>query len=176
MHQRWCSCIIEADRRAHGGMSPPRYEGDEPLRTVDSKSCQVSLPSFITVTGPETNFASACMGLGLIQAPRYRAAAELATGRLVEVLAQFPPSALPVHVLYSHTRQLSPLASGDRLHGRAVQIDAHADRRAVDVPIDRCDPSQRQRLVRHPRRQVRTSIIIYSQVNEDGRYQIFVDS
>jgi DNA-binding transcriptional LysR family regulator len=24
------------------------------------------------------------------------------------VLPQFPPSALPVHVLYSHTRQLSP--------------------------------------------------------------------
>jgi DNA-binding transcriptional LysR family regulator len=48
------------------------------------------------------------MGLGLIQIPRYRAAAELASGKLVEVLPQFPPSALPVHVLYSHTRQLSP--------------------------------------------------------------------
>jgi DNA-binding transcriptional LysR family regulator len=75
---------------------------------VDSKSRQVSLPSFITVTGPETNVASACMGLGLIQVPRYRAVAELAAGTLVEVLVQFPPSALPVHVLYSHTRQLSP--------------------------------------------------------------------
>jgi DNA-binding transcriptional LysR family regulator len=48
------------------------------------------------------------MGLGLIQIPRYRAAAELESGKLVEVLPQFPPSALPVHVLYSHTRQLSP--------------------------------------------------------------------
>jgi DNA-binding transcriptional LysR family regulator len=27
---------------------------------------------------------------------------------LVEVLAGFPPSPLPVHVLYSHTRQRSP--------------------------------------------------------------------
>jgi DNA-binding transcriptional LysR family regulator len=27
---------------------------------------------------------------------------------LVEVLAGFPPSPLPIHVLYSHTRQLSP--------------------------------------------------------------------
>ena len=60
------------------------------------------------LVGPETNVASACMGLGLIQIPRYRAAAELASGKLVEVLPQFPPSALPVHVLYSHTRQLSP--------------------------------------------------------------------
>jgi DNA-binding transcriptional LysR family regulator len=54
----------------------------------------------------ETNVASACLGLGLIQAPRYRVVSE--SGALVEVLADFPPSPLPVHVLYSHTRQLSP--------------------------------------------------------------------
>jgi DNA-binding transcriptional LysR family regulator len=56
----------------------------------------------------ETNVASACLGLGLIQAPRYRVVSELASGALVEVLADFPPSPLPVHALYSHTRQLSP--------------------------------------------------------------------
>ncbi len=75
---------------------------------VNGRCRRLSLPSVLTVTGPETNVASACMGLGLIQVPRYRVAAELAAGRLVEVLPQFPPSALPVHVLYSHTRQLSP--------------------------------------------------------------------
>jgi DNA-binding transcriptional LysR family regulator len=48
------------------------------------------------------------MGLGLIQVPRYRVASELASGALVEVLANFPAAPLPVHVLYSHTRQLSP--------------------------------------------------------------------
>ena len=69
---------------------------------------QVKLPAMVTVTGPETNVACACMGLGLIQVPRYRVASELAGGALVEVLAGFPPSPLPVHVLYSHTRQLSP--------------------------------------------------------------------
>jgi DNA-binding transcriptional LysR family regulator len=42
------------------------------------------------------------MGLGLIQVPRYRVSSELASGALVEVLAGFPPSPLPVHVLYSH--------------------------------------------------------------------------
>jgi DNA-binding transcriptional LysR family regulator len=62
----------------------------------------------VTVTGAETNVASASLGLGLIQAPRYRVASELASGALVEVLASFPPTPLPVHVLYSHTRQLSP--------------------------------------------------------------------
>jgi len=70
--------------------------------------CQVTLPSMVTVTGAETNVASACLGLGLIQAPRYRVISELANGALVEVLAGFPPTPLPVHVLYSHTRQLSP--------------------------------------------------------------------
>ena len=69
---------------------------------------QATLPAMVTVTGPETNVAAACLGLGLIQVPRYRVVSELATGTLVEVLAEFPPSALPIHVLYSHTRQLSP--------------------------------------------------------------------
>jgi DNA-binding transcriptional LysR family regulator len=69
---------------------------------------QVKLPAMVTVTGPETNVACACIGLGLIQVPRYRVASELAGGALLEVLDGFPPSPLPVHVLYSHTRQLSP--------------------------------------------------------------------
>jgi len=66
------------------------------------------LPAVVTVTSPETNVACACTGLGLIQVPRYRVSSELASGALVEVLAGFPPSPLPVHALYSHTRQLSP--------------------------------------------------------------------
>jgi DNA-binding transcriptional LysR family regulator len=69
---------------------------------------QVTLHSTVTVTGAETNVASACLGLGLIQAPRYRVTSELANDTLVEVLADFPPTPLPVHVLYSPTRQLSP--------------------------------------------------------------------
>jgi DNA-binding transcriptional LysR family regulator len=74
----------------------------------DSKTRQMRLQAMVTVTGPETNVACACMGLGLIQVPRYRVSAELANGTLVEVLAGFPPSPLPIHVLYSHTRHLSP--------------------------------------------------------------------
>lgn len=52
--------------------------------------------------------AAACLRIGLIQVPRYRVASELAASALVEVLADFPPTELPVHLLYSHTRQLSP--------------------------------------------------------------------
>jgi DNA-binding transcriptional LysR family regulator len=75
---------------------------------VDGRKRRLTLPALVTVTGPETNVASACLGLGLIQAPRYRIARELAAGQLVEVLPSQLPSPLPVHVLYSHTRQLSP--------------------------------------------------------------------
>lgn len=67
-----------------------------------------TLPARVTVTGPETNVASACLGLGLIQVPRYRVVPELASGSLMEVLAGVPQPALPVHVLYSHTKLLAP--------------------------------------------------------------------
>ena len=76
----------------------PVGEGMRPLR----------LSALITVTGPETNVAAACAGLGIIQVPRYRVETELAAGALVEILPDFPPSPLPVSILYAHTRQLSP--------------------------------------------------------------------
>ena len=91
-----------------GLMSPDSAEIIPLVFGVDGKTRQLTLPANVTVTGPETNVASACLGLGLIQVPRYRIVSELATGALVEVLADFPPSPLPIHVLYSPTRQLSP--------------------------------------------------------------------
>jgi DNA-binding transcriptional LysR family regulator len=91
------------------GLLSPDTGGITPLSfCAAGKVRQVTLPSTVTVTGAETNVASACLGLGLIQAPRYRVTSELANGTLVEVLADFPPTPLPVHVLYSRTRQLSP--------------------------------------------------------------------
>lgn len=75
---------------------------------IKGKPSHMILPSAITVTGPETNVASALLGLGLIQVPRYRVERALASGELVEILPDYPPTPLPVHVLYSHTRQLSP--------------------------------------------------------------------
>jgi DNA-binding transcriptional LysR family regulator len=91
-----------------GLLSPDTSEIVPLVFGAGDKTRQVPLPAMVTVTGPETNVACACMGLGLIQVPRYRVSLELAGGALVEVLAGFPPSPLPVHVLYSHTRQLSP--------------------------------------------------------------------
>jgi DNA-binding transcriptional LysR family regulator len=91
-----------------GLLSPDTSEITPLVFCAAGKVRKVTLPSTLTVTGAETNVASACLGLGLIQAPRYRVTSELASGSLVEVLANFPPTPLPVHVLYSHTHQLSP--------------------------------------------------------------------
>jgi DNA-binding transcriptional LysR family regulator len=100
---------LESDGHRMVGFFAPDAPEIAPLDfTVDGKSRRLILPVVITVTGPETNVASGCLGLGLIQVPRYRVAGELASGVLVEVLPGSPPSSLPVHVLYSHTRQLSP--------------------------------------------------------------------
>ncbi|MGO4671911.1 LysR family transcriptional regulator [Bosea sp. 2YAB26] len=91
------------------GLFAPDAASVSPLVfTERDRERQITPPSVVTVTGPETNVACACLGLGIIQVPRYRVAPELASGALVEILADYPPTPLPVHVLYSHTRQLSP--------------------------------------------------------------------
>src|ERR1700730_1423346 len=74
-----------------GLLSPDSGEVVSLVFGAGGKARQVTLPAMVTVTGPETNVACACMGLGLIQVPRYRVSSELASGALVEVLAGFPP-------------------------------------------------------------------------------------
>jgi DNA-binding transcriptional LysR family regulator len=91
------------------GLHAPDAAVISPFDFVDrGKVRRITPPAVVTVTGAETNVACACHGLGLIQIPRYRVVSELASGTLVEVLPDYPPTLLPVHVLYSHTRQLSP--------------------------------------------------------------------
>jgi len=68
---------------------------------------EVLLPCRVTVTGSEMSAGLARLGLGLIQAPRHRLDADFKSGALVEVLASFPPSPMPVSALYPHNRQLS---------------------------------------------------------------------
>jgi len=91
-----------------GLMSPYLSEVIPLVFQVGNQVRELRLAATMTVTGPETNVATACLGLGLIQVPRYRVEAELASGALVEVLAEFPPTPLPVYILYSHKRQVSP--------------------------------------------------------------------
>jgi DNA-binding transcriptional LysR family regulator len=91
------------------GHVPPDGMQTAPLSFMTGrKVAHRTLPAKVTVTGAATIVASACLGIGLIQFPRYRVAAELASGALVEILPDFPPSALPVHVLYAHNPQLAP--------------------------------------------------------------------
>jgi DNA-binding transcriptional LysR family regulator len=91
-----------------GFMSPYVSEVSPLVFRVAGQVRELILPAIMTVTGPETNVVAACRGLGLIQVPRYRVEAELASGNLVEILAEFPPTPLPVSLFYSHRRQLSP--------------------------------------------------------------------
>ncbi|WP_028035484.1 LysR family transcriptional regulator [Chelativorans sp. J32] len=69
---------------------------------------EVVLPARVLVSGADTSAAAARLGLGLAQAPRYRFAEDLASGALVEVLADFPPTPTPLSVLCPSNRQLSP--------------------------------------------------------------------
>ena len=76
--------------------------------TVEGEVRTTMLPCRITVTNTDTYAHLARLGFGLMQAPRYRYAEDLAAGGLVEVLHQHPPSPTPISVLYPKSRQLSP--------------------------------------------------------------------
>jgi DNA-binding transcriptional LysR family regulator len=86
---------------AAGGTLPLEF-------VVHGEVRHVQLPSLVTVTGADTNKALARLGLGLIQVPYYNVVEDLAAGRLVEVLPDYPPTETPVSLLYPHNRQLSP--------------------------------------------------------------------
>jgi DNA-binding transcriptional LysR family regulator len=77
-------------------------------RAAVGKLRRIKISVMISVTGAETNVALARLGLGLIQGPRYHVEADLASGALVEILADYPPPPSQVSVLYPHNRQLSP--------------------------------------------------------------------
>ena len=75
---------------------------------VDGGVRVVSLPVSVTVAAAATNASLARLGLGLIQVPRYRVARALATGTLIEVLPDHPPTSTPVYMLWPEGRELSP--------------------------------------------------------------------
>jgi DNA-binding transcriptional LysR family regulator len=75
---------------------------------IDGVLKEFPLPAPMSVTGPESYLATAKLGLGLVQVPRFHAEIDLAQGTLVEVLQQCRPPAVPVHLLYPRNRQLAP--------------------------------------------------------------------
>jgi len=76
--------------------------------TEGGKVRAVPVAADVTVNSAENTVALGLLGLGLIQVPRYRVEDCLADGRLVEVLADYPPTPTPVSLLYPRSRQLSP--------------------------------------------------------------------
>ncbi|MGJ5024774.1 LysR family transcriptional regulator [Bradyrhizobium oligotrophicum] len=75
--------------------------------TCDGRLRHVVLPSRVTVNNSDTMRDLARLGLGLVQAPRYRFAPDLADGSLVEILSDCPPSPTPLHALYPQNRQMT---------------------------------------------------------------------
>lgn len=70
----------------------------------------ILLPAAVTVGAAATNVALAVSSLGLIQVPHYRVASEVASGELVEVLAEWPPTPTPVFILHPAGRHISSRA------------------------------------------------------------------
>jgi DNA-binding transcriptional LysR family regulator len=76
--------------------------------TVAGEVQTFALPYRISVTNSDTYADLARLGFGLMQAPRYRYAEDLARGIPVEVLPDHPSSSMPISVLYPKSRRLSP--------------------------------------------------------------------
>lgn len=70
----------------------------------DGRIRNIALPSRVTVNNSDTMTDLARLGFGLIQAPRYRLRPDIAAGRLVEVLPDYPPSPTPLSALYPQNR------------------------------------------------------------------------
>ena len=75
---------------------------------VDGRLRVIDVPGTVTVNSGDIYVASCRAGFGMIQLPRYNVAADLAAGRLREVLTSCPPPSMPVSVMYPAQRQLSP--------------------------------------------------------------------
>ena len=117
------TCASPAYLAEHGiPIAPDRLDGHVMIGFVSSRTGQplplefnvggkvieATLPARMLVSGADTSAAAARLGFGLIQAPRYRFQADLASGDLVEVLSAFTPSPTPISVLYPSNRQLPP--------------------------------------------------------------------
>jgi len=88
--------------RSHttGHVAPLEFAVGDGFRTV-------MLPAPVSVTGTESYLATALLGFGIFQVPRFHATRDLAAGRLVEILPDHLPPSAPVSLLYPPSRQLS---------------------------------------------------------------------
>ena len=84
-----------------GALTPIQFlEGGVPVR--------VDVPAPLSVTGTESFRDAILLGLGIAQMPVFHIADDLAAGRLVRILKDYPVPPAPVSILYPRSRQLSP--------------------------------------------------------------------
>lgn len=76
--------------------------------TIDGTLRTITIPAPVSVNAAESYTAAACLGLGIVQIPRYHAMKHIVDGKLIEILGSYPPSSSPVSVVYPRDRQLSP--------------------------------------------------------------------
>ncbi|MCJ2183187.1 LysR substrate-binding domain-containing protein [Novosphingobium sp. 1949] len=72
----------------------------------EGRTREVLLPARLLVNGADSYAAAARLGLGLLQAPRHGLAGDLASGALIEVLADYRPVPTPLSLLYPSQRQV----------------------------------------------------------------------
>ncbi|HBK46258.1 MAG TPA: LysR family transcriptional regulator, partial [Xanthomonadaceae bacterium] len=78
----------------------PNHDIDYPFAFLfDGKVREIDVRGWLKVNESHNYVAAAVQGFGLIQIPRLGVAAELASGALVEVLADWPAPPIPVHLL-----------------------------------------------------------------------------
>ncbi len=69
---------------------------------------EITGPYRVSVNDGNAHMAAALAGFGVTQSLSFTAAPRLANGELVEVLSDWAPPPLPVHVVYPPNRHLSP--------------------------------------------------------------------
>jgi len=75
---------------------------------VDGQPTAFKASGWMSVSDAECYVGAALAGCGLIQLPRFHVDADLAAGRLVQVLPQWRCPDLPVSAMYPFHRQLAP--------------------------------------------------------------------
>ncbi|HYC05657.1 MAG TPA: LysR family transcriptional regulator [Azospirillaceae bacterium] len=75
---------------------------------VDGEVREVQTSCSLSVNDGDGYVAAALEGFGLIQPLRFMVVPHLRDGRLVEVLPEYAPPPRPMHVVYPHSRHLSP--------------------------------------------------------------------
>ena len=73
----------------------------------DGERVEIPGPYKLAVNESNAHLAAVLAGLGITQAARFGAAPYLASGELVEVLADWPHPPIPIHVVYPPNRHLS---------------------------------------------------------------------